>query len=346
VLENDEDYMVFKRKSDDGIILACRGTSGLDDVIPDMFIGFGALRYHPRAWEITEAVRNYKNTSNSFVVTGHSLGGKMAALMGESEGVLAVTFNQGSSPMDSNPLVVGLQTSLGGYNYNNVIHFTTGFDGVSTTEAVMQNYHTFHVTPPSSVNPLENHSLSVFRDIDDSKYSEFIQTELDRLNPDTSESRDKPVLTEKEDSGSVDVSNIMGTRPTTVDHYNAQKRLIEDEWDTGKYDGYLFIEQGNKMQGDKERDSEFQDRYTRWRTTAARESIIRNGRTGRQVDKRQSNAVSVTPVVDDSGPDTVSSVDGGVFTGTDGVTVCATKKRKSSVLDTVSVSKKKKWFEM
>ena len=184
VLDHDEDYMVFKRKSDGGIILSCRGTNGVDDIIPDVLIAVGMLRSHPRGQEVLNAARRYKQIDRDMVVTGHSLGGRLASLVGETEGVLAVTFNQGSSPVDSNPLVVGLKTRLSGYKYNNVIHFTTGFDVASTTEALMQNYHTFVVSPPSYVNLLSNHSLSAFRDLDDSKYREFIQKQRERLKVD------------------------------------------------------------------------------------------------------------------------------------------------------------------
>jgi len=194
VLEHDEDYMVFQRRSDGGIIFSCRGTSGMDDIIPDMFIAVGMLRSHPRGQEVLKAARRYKQIDSDMVVTGHSLGGRLASLIGETEGVLAVTFNQGSSPVDSNPLVVGLKTKLSGYKYNNVIHFTTGIDGVSSSEALMQNYHTFFVSPPSYVNPLSNHSLSVFRDLDDSKYREFIQKERERLKADAFvEAGNKPI---------------------------------------------------------------------------------------------------------------------------------------------------------
>ena len=211
VLEHDEDYMVFQRKSDGGIIFSCRGTSGMDDIIPDIYIALGMLRGYPRAERIVKAAQKFKQIDSGMVATGHSLGGRLASLIGESEGVLAVTFNQGSSPVDSNPLMVKLQTYFGGYKYNNVFHFTTGIDGVSTTEAIMQNYHTFYVSPPSYVNPLPNHSLSVFRDLDDSKYREIIQKERDRLEVDVFvEAGNKPIGDRESETEFKDRLSVVG----------------------------------------------------------------------------------------------------------------------------------------
>ena len=181
IVESDKDYTVFVRKRDHHITVACRGTSGTDDLIPDSFIAAGLLRLHPRARKILEVVQRYKVLDSGLVVTGHSLGGKLAALCGASEGVLAVTFNQGSSPMDSNPIVVDMQKGLGGYNYNNVIHFTTVYDGVSTTEAIARNNHTVVIAAPSRYNVLENHYLDAFNELDDAKYSDLIDTEALRV---------------------------------------------------------------------------------------------------------------------------------------------------------------------
>jgi len=70
----------------------------------------------------------------------------------------------------------------------------------------------------------------------------------------------------------------------------------------------VFIEAGNKPIGDRESESEFEDRFNRWRTQMAKEAMSRaRGR-------------------------------GDVFISTDKVTVCAPRKRKASVLDTVPVS--------
>jgi hypothetical protein len=194
ILEGDSDYMVFRRLSDQGIIVACRGTRDTTDVIPDVFIALGLLRFHPRSKKILAVVDRYKYMGMDVSVTGHSLGGKLAALIGATEGVLAVTFNQGASPMDSNPAVVEIQEKLLGYNYNNVIHVTTAIDGVSTTEAIVRTNRTVVVTPPSYINPLTNHGLAAFLDMseeDASRATGVMNTERVRIQK---EQNDAPTV--------------------------------------------------------------------------------------------------------------------------------------------------------
>ena len=181
ILERDKDYMVFSRETDGHIIVSCRGTSGKDDLIPDAFIALGLLRLHPRAKKVIDAVRRWKVADPGLSVTGHSLGGKLAALAGASEGVLAVTFNQGSSPLDSNIAAVKVGEIFGGLDFSNVIHFTTVTDIVSTSAAISQNSHTIVIKAPSMINPLTNHYLDAFRGLDDTKYRDFIDKEHTRI---------------------------------------------------------------------------------------------------------------------------------------------------------------------
>ena len=175
VLEGDADYMVFQKISTDSIVVACRGTANTSDIIPDLYIAMGLLRLHPRSKKILAVVDRYKTLFRDVSVTGHSLGGKLAALIGASEGVLAVTFNQGSSPLDSNSIVTEIQTDMYGYDYDNVIHFTTCTDFVSTSECLKQNNQTIIVTPPSMINALANHGLGNFFSIDQEGSTEISQ---------------------------------------------------------------------------------------------------------------------------------------------------------------------------
>tara|TARA_R110000787_G_scaffold286002_1_gene403048 strand:- start:428 stop:3040 length:2613 start_codon:yes stop_codon:yes gene_type:complete len=189
ILEGDSDYFIFRRKSDGDVIVACRGTRDLTDAIPDTFIALGLLRFHKRSKKILAAVDRYKYLGMRVSITGHSLGGKLAALVGASEGVLAVTFNQGASPVDSNPVVAGIQKEFLGYNYNNVIHVTTAFDGVSTTEAIAQTNRTVIIKAPS-FNPLTNHGLSAFFNMDEEdtkKGDNVFKKENDRVRKEQDE---------------------------------------------------------------------------------------------------------------------------------------------------------------
>jgi hypothetical protein len=181
ILESAEDYVVIK-KGDGSIIIGCRGTSGADDIVPDFFIALGILHLHPRAKKIFAVVHRYSALSGGVTVTGHSLGGKLAALAAVNENVLAVTFNQGSSPIDSNHAITKVQEKLFGYNFNNIIHFTTTWDGASTSEALLGSSHTIHVPPPSRVNFVTNHYLTAFDgvDLDNEQYTNLIQEEGDR----------------------------------------------------------------------------------------------------------------------------------------------------------------------
>ena len=181
ILESSEDYVVFK-KGDGSIIIGCRGTNGTDDIVPDLFIALGILSYHPRAKKIFAVVHRYSALRGGVTVTGHSLGGKLAALAGVNENVLAVTFNQGSSPIDSNYVTTKVQEKLFGYNFSNIIHFTTTWDVASTSEALLGSSHTIRVPPPSSVNFVTNHYLTAFDgvDLDDEQYTNLIREEGDR----------------------------------------------------------------------------------------------------------------------------------------------------------------------
>jgi hypothetical protein len=181
ILESTEDYVVVK-KGDGSIIVGCRGTNGVDDIIPDIFISLGVLFLHPRAKKIFDVVHRYSTLHSNVTVTGHSLGGKLAALAAVNENVLAVTFNQGSSPIDSNYGITKLQEKLYNYNFKNIIHFTTTWDGASTSESLLGSSHTIHVPPPSSVNFLKNHYLTAFDgvNLDDEQYTNLIQQEGDR----------------------------------------------------------------------------------------------------------------------------------------------------------------------
>lgn len=159
ILEATDNYIVVKKKNDGGVVIACRGTAGVDDVVPDVYIATGLLRLHPRAREINRVLERYKNKYDEVTMTGHSLGGSLAAAAATAGGVMAVIFNQGSSPVDSIPLVKGVKANLG-YNYKNVVSFFTPEDPISMSERLAGSEQ--HIVIDSDSNIFTAHSLSNF----------------------------------------------------------------------------------------------------------------------------------------------------------------------------------------
>lgn len=180
VLEGDKDYKVFRKVSTGEVIVACRGTSGVDDANPDLFIAGGVLPLHERSRKITDAVRKYRKSHNNVTVTGHSLGGALAAAAAVRTDTMAVTFNQGSSPIDT--IIQGAGKMLG-YDYKNIVHFAVCNDVVSTSACFVDNVTNIQVSTESSSlsAALANHRLGQFLTLDDSKYMDILQSTSSRV---------------------------------------------------------------------------------------------------------------------------------------------------------------------
>jgi len=180
ILEGDKDFTVFQKKETGEVIVACRGTSGSDDILPDVFIGLGVLGLTSRSRKITKVVHKYNTMGYSVSTTGHSLGGKLAATSAVAEDVMAVTFNQGSSPVDFfSQSIVG--KDLLDYHYDNIIHFTNCVDGVSSSACLVDNEHTIKVDAPAGVNILANHKLDQFFTLDDDKYASVLKQKQETI---------------------------------------------------------------------------------------------------------------------------------------------------------------------
>ena len=175
VIEGSDTYKVFRKKQTGEIIIACRGTEGLDDAIPDVMIALGVLRLSPRSIEINKVVRKYSHDNRNVTVTGHSLGGTLAAIAAASEDVMGVTFAQGSSPIDYYTHKLGPANR---YHYENIIHFTNCRDIISKSACVIDDEHTIQVDNTSSINVLDNHKLSKFFDLDDTKYQNILDNKF------------------------------------------------------------------------------------------------------------------------------------------------------------------------
>lgn len=180
VLEGDKDYKVFRKVLTGEVIIACRGTSGVDDANPDLFIAGGVLPLHERSKKITDVVRRYRKSHDDVTITGHSLGGALAAAAAVRTDTMAVTFNQGSSPVDT---IIQGAGRLIGYDYKNIIHFAVCNDMVSTSACFVDNVTNIRVPTESSAlsAALTNHRLGQFLTLDDSKYTSILQTASDKI---------------------------------------------------------------------------------------------------------------------------------------------------------------------
>lgn len=198
VLEGDKDYKVFKKVSTGEIIIACRGTATKEDANPDLYIAGGVLPLHERSKKVTEVVRKYRKSYDDVTITGHSLGGALAAAAAVRTDTMAVTFNQGSSPIDG--VVQGIGKLLG-YRYKNVIHFAVCNDVVSSAACLVDNVTNIRVpTVKSSImSALKNHKLGQFLLLNDQKYNNVLTSTRTRVhehqqsNPDEVDGPNNPV---------------------------------------------------------------------------------------------------------------------------------------------------------
>ena len=181
ILEGDRDYKVFQKKTTGEIIVSCRGTAIEDDIEPDVYIAAGVLPFHERSQKITNVVRKYRKTHDDVTVTGHSLGGALAAAAAVRTDTMAVTFNQGSSPVDG--VVQGIGKVLG-YRYKNVLQFATCNDLASVSACKLKNVTTIRIPTASSsiLDIVKNHRLGQFLLLDDEKYKDILTSTKERVS--------------------------------------------------------------------------------------------------------------------------------------------------------------------
>lgn len=171
VLESTDASTVYKKTTGE-VVVAIKGTNKIGDWASNALIMVGALSSDPRTIDLVNLVRKYKRAGADVSVTGHSLGGALAAEVARNENVLGVTFNKGSGFSEN--LAVSRATSKSRMEKGqNVVNFITGVDPLSA--GVMINpgggAKTFHVDP-NQVNP---HSMNNFIGLDSAVY----QPELD-----------------------------------------------------------------------------------------------------------------------------------------------------------------------
>tara|TARA_B110000908_G_C10112653_1_gene383794 strand:- start:260 stop:856 length:597 start_codon:yes stop_codon:yes gene_type:complete len=93
-----------------------RGTSKTADVIPDLGIALNNFestqRYKDDKASLKELIKKRGGVDN-IKLTGHSLGGKVAAKLGEEFGIETNTYNKGSTPLQlQNDVLKGIACKL------------------------------------------------------------------------------------------------------------------------------------------------------------------------------------------------------------------------------------------
>jgi hypothetical protein len=173
VLESTVNYTVFQKEASREIVLSIRGTARAADWASNFLIGIGALTSDPRTRELFTVVRKYKKLRRDVSVTGHSLGGALAAMLSKSENVAGVTFNMGAGLAER--ISSGKLADKRGENSSSLIHFNTGRDPLSIAGAMvnpLKQAKVFYVRGGEK-NP---HSMSNFTGLDDNLF----QGPLDR----------------------------------------------------------------------------------------------------------------------------------------------------------------------
>jgi putative lipase involved disintegration of autophagic bodies len=93
LLEYETDYVTYTK--DEYCIVAFKGTSNASDIVQDLQIA--KVGMPARAFELTPYVKNLLE-EYKVQVTGHSLGGAIARIIGQSLQLGVVTFNQAAPP--------------------------------------------------------------------------------------------------------------------------------------------------------------------------------------------------------------------------------------------------------
>ena len=173
VLESTNNYTVFRKTATGQVVVAIKGTSTAGDWASNALIFMGALGSDPRMVKLINLVRKYKKMKMDVSVTGHSLGGALAADLARNENVLGVTFNMGSGLAESTKMNQA-SSAARGEKHENVVHFTTGVDPLSAGVSInpVGASHRFYLSP----SLLDPHAMDNFIGLDDSLYEQELNT--------------------------------------------------------------------------------------------------------------------------------------------------------------------------
>ena len=173
ILVTKVDYLVVRKVGTKEVVVAIKGTSNGRDLVSDTFIVGGVLGSDKRMVILRNVVRSYKRDGYDLSVTGHSLGGALAAELAKTENVLGVVFNMGSGLGEVMSPSIEMDDLRGAF-VGNVIHFHLSSDIVSTASTWLDRYQTFNVDGVK--DPLNAHFMHNFGGLDDEEYQSEIDT--------------------------------------------------------------------------------------------------------------------------------------------------------------------------
>ena len=179
VLESSDQSTVYKKNSTGEVVLAIKGTNMLGDWASNFLITIGALEADPRMIPLINLVGKYRRMGVEISVTGHSLGGALAAQLAKNYNVMAVTFNMGSFLAEALPDHAALSLARK-EKTGNIIQFNTGVDLLSVTGPGLNPASKTFFVDPKSVST--SHKMDSFSSLNDSLYQEDIDTREQSVN--------------------------------------------------------------------------------------------------------------------------------------------------------------------
>ena len=250
LVESSKNYMVVRKVSTGEYVLAVKGTSNTVDVLSDLGILLGIQGSDPRIYELVNVLRKYKKNGDEISVTGHSLGGTLAAELAKTESVLGVVFNMGAGLGEILPTNIAIEGLRGGKT-DNVINFYTKGDVLSMLSLALGRYQSFEIDMPE--NPANAHFMNTFRGLDDAKYQKAIEgkakmtREYRGTHPE--EKTDDYSLGEKFRRAAFDYAAYKTSKEALVKFYNYVKSGRVKKWGVDQINGLhaRIIRMGNTL---------------------------------------------------------------------------------------------------
>lgn len=156
-----DDATVLQNRKTGEIVVSVRGTdlshrkNTFRDLVSDVGIFFGVDKLGRRTRNINELTeRVMKKYDVKPVMTGHSLGGKVAKNIAEKHGLQGHVFNVGSTPLDyKSKLLKKMYCKLTKCKEQDITHYHTNslragtFDPISLSEAALGNTKSVYSAP-------------------------------------------------------------------------------------------------------------------------------------------------------------------------------------------------------